>query len=128
MNEFNLDLSEALKMAARIIQTRLEMQVPVRTGELKKSIRVYVDGEELVITYEDYGVFTNYGTGPYYNGRYGEAQIPGTFEGYRKGRGGIQAQNWSSITEEEDEEIATLIENEISRQIDLAIDKAINEL
>lgn len=128
MNEINIDLSEALKMAARIIQTRLEMQAPVKTGELRKSIKVYVEDQEVVIEYADHGVFTNYGTGPYYNGRYGKEQPSGQFAGYKKGKGGIQAQSWSSITTEEADEIDKMIEEETSRQIDLAIDKAINQI
>jgi hypothetical protein len=128
MDDFNIDITEALNMAARIVQTRLSMQAPVKTGKLKGSIKVYVADQELVVEYEDYGVFTNYGTGPYYNGRYGQAQLPGTFNGYVKGQGGIQAQNWSAITAEEAEEIDIMIEFEISRQIDLAIEKEISKL
>jgi hypothetical protein len=116
MGDFQIDLTPALQQAVAIIRTRIDLQVPVRTGELKNSVKVYAQNNEVYIQYDDYGVFTNYGTGPYYNGRYGQAQIPGTFRGYQKGVGGIQAQNWTSISLDEDIRITDIIETEAVNQ------------
>jgi len=129
MNEFNLDLTPVLKMAARIVQTAIETQVPVRTGKLKKGIRVGVENEEIVLFIEeDYGAYTNYGTGQYYGGNFGEGWDAGLFVGYKKGEKGIQAQKWSSIPTTVEEEIAVMIEEEITRLTDIAIEKAINAI
>jgi hypothetical protein len=128
MDEFKLDLSEALRKASAIIRTRIEMQVPVRTGRLRNSVKVYVQDQEVFIEYEDYGVFTNYGTGPYYNGRYGQAQVPGTYQRYQKGVGGIQAQNWTSISLDDDIQIDTIIEEQVTAQTEAFLDNELNNL
>jgi hypothetical protein len=129
MSEFNLDLTPVLKMAARIVQTTIETQVPVRTGKLKNGIKVYVENEEIVVSVEeDYGAYTDYGTGPYYQGNFGEGWDAGLFEGYRKGQGGIQAQKWSSLPTNVEEEIAVMIDEEIDRLTDIAIEQAINAI
>jgi hypothetical protein len=125
MDEFKLDLTEILWKAAAIIRTRVELQVPVRTGVLKNSIKVYVENQDINIEYADYGAYTNYGTGPYYNGRYGLGNPPGTFKGYKKGRGGIQAQDWSSIGIEDQVQIDRIIEDEIIKKSVEASDKEI---
>jgi hypothetical protein len=125
MAAFEIDLTEALLKAAAIIRTRIELQVPVKTGELKQSIKVYVQGMSVNIDYAGYGVYTNYGTGPYYNGRYGQGQIAGTFKGYQKGKGGIQAQNWTSLMVDEVLQIDKIIETEILWKTNQILDKEI---
>lgn len=128
MADFEIDLTPALLKAAAIIRTRIELQVPVKTGELRSSVKVYTQNNEVYIQYDDYGTFTNYGTGPYYNGRYGQAQIPGTFRGYVKGVGGIQAQNWTSISLDDDIQINNIIETEAVDQTVKAITQGIDDL
>jgi len=128
MSDFQIDLTSALQKAVAIIRTRIDLQVPVKTGGLKNSVKVYAQNNEVYIQYDDYGVFTNYGTGPYYNGRYGQAQIPGTFSGYRKGKGGIQAQNWTSISLDEDIRINDIIETEAVNQTAEAITQELIDL
>ena len=125
MDEFKLDLTEILWKAAAIIRTRVELQVPVRTGVLKNSIKVYVKDQDINIEYADYGAYTNYGTGPYYNGRYGLGNPPGRFKGYKKGKGGIKAQNWSSIGIDDQVQIDRIIEDEIIKKSVEALDKEI---
>jgi hypothetical protein len=125
MDEFKLDLTEILMKAAAIIRTRIELQVPVKTGVLKNSIKVYVQNQDINIEYADYGVYTNYGTGPYYNGRYGLGNPPGKFKGYKKGKGGIQAQDWTSIGIEDQVQIDRIIEDEIIKKSIEALDKEI---
>jgi hypothetical protein len=131
MNEFKFDLTEVLKSAARVAQTAIDLQVPVDTGKLKKEYRIVVQDEQLFMVLSDdieYGVFTDYGTGPYYIGGYGEGLDAGLFEGYRKGEGGIQAQKWSSLPIEVETEIALMIEEEIARQADMFLEQAINAI
>jgi hypothetical protein len=128
MADFKIDLTPALLKAVAIIRTRIELQVPVRTGKLKNSIKVYTQNNEVFIEYDEYGTFTNYGTGPYYNGRYGKPQIPGTFHGYTKGVGGIQAQNWTSISLDEDIRIGEIIETEAVNQTVEAVTQGIVDL
>ena len=125
MDEFKLDLTDILWKAAAIIRTRVELQVPVKTGVLKNSIKVYVENQDINIEYADYGTYTNYGTGPYYNGRYGLGNPPGTFKGYRKGKGGIRAQNWTSIGIDDQVQIDRIIEDEIIKKSVEALDKEI---
>ena len=128
MDDFNIDITEALNMAARIAQTAIDIQIPVKTGKLKAGIKILVENESLILySEEDYGAYTEYGTGKYYKGNYGEGWDAGLFAGYSKGEGGIKAQKWSSLPIETETEIALMIEDEINRQVDIAIDKAIKE-
>jgi hypothetical protein len=128
MADFKADLKEVLTLAAQIIRTRVELQVPVKTGKLKNSIQLVIQDDQIFINYDNYGVFTNYGTGPYYNGRYGMSAIPGSFSRYQKGKGGIRAQNWSAITIEEDVRIDQIINEEYNRQVDRFLDKQIQDI
>ena len=128
MDEFKLDLTEILWKAAAIIRTRVELQVPVKTGVLKNSIKVYVQNQDINIEYADYGAYTNYGTGPYYNGRYGLGNPPGKFKGYSKGKGGIKAQNWTSIAIDDQIQIDRIIEDEIIKKSIEALDKEITAI
>lgn len=128
MADFQFNLTEVLLKAAQVVNTRIALQIPVKTGKLKQSFNVGVQNEQIYITYEDYGVFTNYGTGPYYQGNFGQGWDAGTFAGYKKGKGGIQAQKWSSLPIDAETEIALMIEAEIARQTEIAIEEAFNKL
>lgn len=119
MAEFNF--SKVLRDVAQVIETRVLLQMPVK---LKKSLRTIVDNEQIYLVYDDYGVFTNYGTGPYYNGNYGQPAELDSYRGYVKGQGGIQAQNWSSIYTSDDVQIQQMLEDELTRQTEAAIEEA----
>jgi hypothetical protein len=120
MSEPTFNFTQVLERVASIIQSRVQLQIPVKTGKLRDSFRVVVEDETLFYFYEDYGVFTNYGTGPYYNGRYGMPAEVGSFKGYVKGQGGIQAQNWSSLPIDTDALIQQMISEEFDRQVEQA--------
>ena len=97
---------------------------------MKSGFRVGVENEQIFIYLEeDYGVYTNYGTGDYNpQGRFSGGWDAGLFTGYRKGEDGIQAQKWSSLPIDAETEIALMIEAEIARQTEVAIEKAFNNL
>jgi hypothetical protein len=128
MADFEFNLTEVLLKAAQVVNTRIAVQIPVKTGKLKQSFKVGVQGEQIFVTYEDYGVYTNYGTGPYYQGGFGEGWDAGEFAGYKRGTQGIQAQKWSSLPIDAETEIALMIEEEIARQTEAAIEQAFNNL
>ena len=129
MADFQFNLTEVLLKAAQVVNTRIALQIPVKTGKLKEGFKVGVENEQIYIYLEeDYGVFTNYGTGPYYQGNFGQGWDAGEFVGYRKGEGGIQAQKWSSLPIDAETEIALMIEAEIARQTEIAIEEAFNKL
>jgi hypothetical protein len=122
MAEF--DFSNVLRDVAQVIETRVLLQMPVKTGKLKRSLRAVVDNGQIYLVYDDYGVFTNYGTGPYYNGNYGQPAELDSYRGYVKGQGGIQAQNWSSIYSSDEAQIQQMLEDELARQTEAAIEEA----
>ena len=126
MAEAVFDYSKVLAKVARIIQTRIERQVPVRSGRLRDSISVKVVDNAIQIGYEKYGVYTNYGTGRYYKGGYGDALDPGKYKSYRKGKGGIRPQYWSSMSDADYEKITAMIELETDKQIQRALDEVFN--
>jgi len=116
----DFDLKEALAKAARILETRITLQAPVRSGALKRSVRVTPLDDSLMVEYVDYGDYTNYGTGRYYPGRfkYGTSPEPGSFTGYREGRGGIRPQYWTAASASDFNEIENMMAVEISRQVE----------
>lgn len=107
-----------MRDVARIIETRLKLHSPVDTGTLKNSISVTPTKDSVIIEYLDYGVYTNYGTGRYYPGKYSYGTVPdaGSYRGYRKGKGGIRAQYWTSINKSDSSKIVSMIETEVERQ------------
>jgi hypothetical protein len=125
MEEFQLDLSEVLQRAAQVYQSRIDLQVPVKSGKLKAGVKVLVENDTLVLSSEeDYGVYTDYGTGDFNPDHIFEGGWdPGQFVGYKEGKGGIQAQKWSSVPIDTVEEVDLMIEEEIDRQIQEFIDK-----
>ena len=125
MDEFKLDLTEILWKAAAIIRTRIELQVPVKTGVLKNSIKVYVQNQDIYIGYEEYGTYTNYGTKQGKNGLFPQTIPPGRFVGYSEFKRGIKAQNWTSISIDDQVQIDRIIEDEIIKKSIEALDKEI---
>jgi len=87
-------------LAARLIQDELVSQSPVKTGALRESIRVTpVFTEDKIIfrsSYEDYGVYVDLGTGPYYT----EPTNRRTWNPRpEKGTGGIIPRFWTSLNQ-----------------------------
>lgn len=82
-------------------------QNPYAKGPLKKSLNIsYFIKDDTIgfkFSYLDYGVYTNLGTGRYNQIKYGSEKsspfnLP-PFRGYKRGRGGIQPQYWTSMAE-----------------------------
>jgi len=118
-----ININKILKRAARKIEARIRLQAPEgKTGNLKRSISVKVERGEIVLTYADYGKFTNYGTEQY---RVDEVD---EFEGYVKGTDGIRAQEWSAVPESTIQEIIDNIEKEIEKEMEKASDDVNNFL
>ena len=92
----DLNLDKAISMGARLISANLRNQVPVKTGKLKRSIRVQgmFDGNSLRFSssYLYYGKFLDLGTGTYKTRKRGAWNpAPG------KGRKGIRPRFWTTI-------------------------------
>lgn len=113
-----LDIMKSAIKAARVYQTRLRLQAPVRTGKLKKSIEVVPqltsDGIRFRETFEQYGIFTDSGTGRYYkpnkNARWNPR--PG------KGRGGIKPRYWTNISDRiTRDRIKQIFRDDLAKQI-----------
>ena len=116
---------------AKKIERQIKDQVPVDTGALKDSIEVEILptadglGIEIVLIDLDYGKYTDFGTGPYYE-EPNELPMVGIFRGYERGQGGIRPQYWSSLDPDiftrfldtsarvAEENIANLIEDNIA--------------
>jgi len=96
------EITKAMGDAAGLIETLLQTQVPVKTGTLRDSINV-IGGEgksgNIVFraSYKDYGVYLDYGTGPFKTypnrGKFNPRPQSGV------GRGGIFPRYWTSISE-----------------------------
>ena len=89
-------LRAPLERCATLIRKNLQDQVPVKTGALKRSIRVRPvetsDGYAFKASYKQYGIYVDRGTGPYATQRRGKwNSTPG------KGKGGIRPRFWSTI-------------------------------
>lgn len=96
----DLDLSQALNMAARLLTDTLKKQAPVKTGKLKKSIKVKANytgkSVQFRYSYERYGIWVDKGTRPY--GVYGKGNKPGQWNpNPGKGEGGIRPRFWTSL-------------------------------
>jgi hypothetical protein len=115
---FKPNLFEIMRTVARIVGTRLALQAPVRTGKLLRSIRVEPKTNSIEIYYEDYGTYTNYGTGAYYPGKfkYGTNPDPGSYKSYRKGKKGIRPQYWTAMSSSDETRIETMIADEVEKQ------------
>jgi hypothetical protein len=95
-----LNIARSAGLAARVYQTRLRLQAPVKTGALKRSVEVVPlmtgDGFVLKETFLQYGIYTDSGTGRYYkpNKKAKWNPRPG------RGRGGIKPRYWTNISDQ----------------------------
>ncbi len=117
----DLTLKPVLPMIARIIETQLRKQAPVKTGTLRSSVAVRTkespDGFAIVIGYLEYGRFLDSGTGRYRkpNPKAPFNPRPG------KGRGGIKPRYWTNLGQAGSvpitARIAKMIKTELTKQI-----------
>jgi hypothetical protein len=89
-------LKSPLERCATLIRKNLQEQAPVKTGALRRSIRVRPvetsDGYAFRASYKVYGIYLDKGTGPYASkarGKYNKN--PG------KGKGGIIPRFWTTL-------------------------------
>ena len=113
-----LDITPAMNLAARVYQTRLRYQAPVATGKLRSSVKVRAvsnkDGFQLVVSYLDYGIFTDSGTTRYHR--------PSETAQWRprpgKGKGGIKPRYWTNVQDETTvSRVTKIITQEVAKQI-----------
>ena len=95
------EITKAMAEAARLVEYTLKEQAPRKTGRLRDSISVTPSMTEagnlsLKATYEEYGVFLDYGTGPFNTypnrGRFNSSPKSGV------GLGGIFPRYWTSLS------------------------------
>jgi len=93
------EIVRAASLAARIMETKLESQAPVKTGALRDSVKVvprFTNKSVLLdVISLPYGKYTDLGTGPYRtppSRRRNWNPRPG------KGKGGIKPRFWTSLT------------------------------
>jgi hypothetical protein len=110
MTEINL--APVYQRAAKIIRSRLLLQVPRDTGNLARSINVFPTKTGVTIQFAGYGIYTDLGTGPY---RVDEAD---KWEGYKKVTDGVFAQEWTALPETDYDNIELLIVKEIDKAFD----------
>jgi len=93
------EIIRAANLAARILETKIKFQAPVKTGALRKSVKVQPrftqDSVLLDIVAKDYGKYTDLGTGPY---RTPPSKRRNWNENPGKGKKGIKPRFWTSIT------------------------------
>ena len=95
-------ITKAMGDAARVIELVLQSQAPRKNGTLRDSVNV-VGGEgksgNIIFraSYKDYGVYLDYGTGPFNTypsrGRYNQRPGSGV------GKGGIIPRYWTSLND-----------------------------
>lgn len=103
---------ETMQRIARQMLVDIRQQAPRRgnnprnpyaTGKLVRSIGVepQQDGDQwsIIVSYDDYGDYTAFGTRQYFNPRDLQQSFFGLreFKGYEKGKGGIRPQYWLSL-------------------------------
>jgi hypothetical protein len=95
----DLELTQALNLSARLLADNLRKQVPVKTGKLKRSIKVKANytgkSVQFRYDYERYGIWVDKGTRPY--GVYGKGKNGPWNPNPGKGTGGIRPRFWTSI-------------------------------
>jgi hypothetical protein len=119
-----LDLQPTYNKIAREIETILKLQVPVDTGDLRDSISVTVNQDGFEIDYEDYGNFTDDGTGSYYeetDNIFAQPFNPNP----GKGEGGIKPRHWTNFGKAEEEKMYEEIEKSITEYLEEELDKII---
>jgi hypothetical protein len=114
----DINIERSAFLAARVYQTRLRFQAPVRTGALRDSIsvvpRMTGDGFVFDTTFKTYGRYLDSGTGRYYrpNRRANWRPRPG------KGKGGIKPRYWTNIRDEQVlKRITTILTKDVAKQI-----------
>jgi len=65
MNEIKEAIERAIPRIANRIQTELILVCPVDKGFLRNSIKVTADGNTLIISMLDYGLYVEFGTPPH---------------------------------------------------------------
>ena len=115
-----MDLKPAYTKIARVIEQILKRQVPVKTGELKSSLKVKVVaqgfGVDFVLSEKKYGIYTDMGTGRY------KAKTRGMWNPRPgKGKGGIKPRFWKTISDKDQVRIQMIIEEELSSQMQLEL-------
>ena len=107
-----INLAPAFQRAAKIIRSRLLLQVPRDTGNLARSINVFAQKDGVTVQFAGYGIYTDMGTGPF---RVDEAD---KWEGYKEVKGGVFAQEWTALPETDYDDIELLITKEIDKAFD----------
>jgi hypothetical protein len=107
-----INLAPAFQRAAKIIRSRLLLQVPRDTGNLARSINVFAQKNGVTVQFAGYGIYTDMGTGPF---RVDEAD---KWEGYKEVKGGVFAQEWTALPETDYDDIELLITKEIDKAFD----------
>jgi len=107
-----INLAPAFQRAAKIIRSRLLLQVPRDTGNLARSISVFAQKDGVTVQFAGYGIYTDMGTGPF---RVDEAD---KWEGYKEVKGGVFAQEWTALPETDYDDIELLITKEIDKAFD----------
>ena len=114
-----ITLKPILPTIQAMIQDKLNAQVPVKSGALKRSITVRAeegpDGLVVKTGFLTYGIFLDSGTGPF--------RLPSKTKPFNRtpqsgvGKGGIYPRYWTNLGSTTIR-IAELIEREITTQID----------
>ena len=93
------EIVRSASLAARLMETKLRSQAPVKTGALRDSVKVVPRFTEKSVLLDvvslNYGKYTDLGTGPYRtppSKRRNWNPRPG------KGKGGIKPRFWTSLT------------------------------
>lgn len=114
----DISLKPVLPTIQKMIQDKLRLQAPVKTGTLKASVSVRAtegpDGLEVRTGFLKYGIFLDSGTGPY--------RLPSRTSPFNrnpgKGKGGIKPRYWTNLPQETTIRIAEIIEKSLQTQID----------
>lgn len=110
-------LKKILAPITKLVQAELKAQVPVDTGQLRKSIKVQAvedaNGFSIRSGYLTYGIFVDSGTKRYYkpNPKARWNPKPG------KGKGGIKPRYWTNLSQEVNLRISRMIVKETTRQL-----------
>ena len=115
------DIQSILQTAATVYERRLKYQVPVKTGQLRSSIKVKAkinpdwDSVNFEIGYKRYGRFTDLGTGVYFKGEPETAKW--TSRKGPKGKGGIRPRYWTYLDQSETQKIMNIINPVVAEKI-----------
>ena len=118
MAKFDKYLTPASNMASRLVSAQVRGQAPVKTGALKRSVKVRLDRTENNGTYAftfnynylGYGIFTDLGTKPY---AVDDASRGPWNPKPGKGEGGIRPRFWLSLDESIQDRIGNIFTDAI---------------